>query len=314
MTRPPTKYAFAFGLCSALTASQNVWAGTAEEEARKSFEQGLALEATQPAEACKSFRKSLEFTRELGPLTKVKECDVREGRLLEGREKLRELTTRLPAEDPELPALKAELVQVEARIARVEIALRPQVTAAVRVMLDAKPLAVPSTVEVDPGAHELVVETEGRPVERTTLSLGDGEAKQLQVPSEEALRPPPQPVLPDADEGLSGLGIAGIAIGAAGVAGLIGGAITGGMVLSSQSEFEQCRDLGEPAGCSQESIADSGNTLLTVNGALFIGGGALAAVGATLLIIDLTSGSTEEPPASATLRVGPSGAAFKLAF
>ena len=109
MTRTSMKYALAFGLSCALSSSQNVWAGTAEEEARKSFEQGLALEATQPAEACKSFRKSLEFTRELGPLTKVKECDVREGRLLEGREKLRELTTRLPAEDPELPALKAEL-------------------------------------------------------------------------------------------------------------------------------------------------------------------------------------------------------------
>ena len=78
------------------------------------------------------------------------------------------------------------------------------------------------------------------------------------------------------------------------------------------SSPRRCRDFAPSDECIE--LADSGNTLLTVNGALFIGGGALAAVGATLLIIDLTSGSAEEPPASATLRIGPSGAAFKLAF
>jgi hypothetical protein len=299
--------------CLTLSASTMAWAGSAEEEARKAFEQGLALEATQPLEACKSFRKSLEFTRELGPLTKVKECDVREGRLVEGRDKLRELTGRLPPEDPDLSALKTELGQVEARIARIEIALRPGVTVAVRVTLDAKPVTLPSTVEVDPGAHELVVETEGKPVERSALTLGDGEAKKLEVPSEAALREAPPVSVTPAEEGLTGLGIAGLVIGSVGVAGLIGAAITGGMVLSKQSEFEQCRDADAPALC-EEVLKEEGDTLLVANGALFIAGGALAAVGATLFIIDLASGPSEEPAPRAALRIGPSSASFQLAF
>lgn len=298
----------------ALAAPGGASAGTAEEEARKSFEEGLALEATQPAEACKSFRRSLEFTRELGPLTKVKECDAREGRLLEAREKLRELTTRLQADDPELPALKAELVQIEGRIAHIDVAVRAHLASKPRVTLDAKPLTVPARVEVDPGTHEIVVETEGRPVERTTLSLGEGEAKLLQVPSENALQPRPGPAPAPASEGLSGLGIAGLAIGSVGVAGLIGGAITGGVVLSSKSEFDQCRDSGTPSGCDARALSESGGTLLTVNGALFIGGGALAAVGATLLIVDLTSGPSNEQPVRSAFRVGPGSAAFELGF
>jgi hypothetical protein len=309
------KPAIFVGLCClALAHSHVAAAGTAEEEARKNFVEGLALEATQPAEACKAFRKALEFTRELGPLTKVKECDVRDGRLLEAREKLTELTARLPPEDPELPALQAELVSIEARIARVEITLRPKVTAVVRVMLDGASVAVPSTVAVNPGSHELVVETEGRPVERTTLTLGDGEATQLLIPSEAALRPLPGPTLPPPEEGLTALGFVGIAVGSVGVAGLIGGAVTGGILLSDESEFTRCRDDGEPAGCDAEALAQSAESLLTVNGALFIAGGALAAIGATLVVVDLAMGPSDEPPPRAALRVGPSSASFQLAF
>lgn len=296
----------------ALSASGVAWAGSAEEEARKSFEEGLALESSRPEEACKSFRKSLDLTRELGPLAKVKECDVREGLLLGARAKLRELTERLPPEDPELPLLKEELLKIEARIARIEIALNPKVTAAVRVTLDAKPVSLPSTVELDPGAHELVVETEGKPVERSTLTLGDGEAKKIRVPSGAALQVPT--VAPAPRSGLTGLGITGIVVGSVGVAGLLGGAITGGMVLSKESEFEKCRDAGEPAGCDPVLLKESGDGLLSANAALFIGGGALAAVGATLFIIDVASAPSDEPGPRAALRVGPSSASFELAF
>ncbi len=237
-TRSQVRRAVIWGLSSlALSTSHVVWAGSAEDEARRSFEEGLALESTQPDEACKSFRKSLDLTRELGPLAKVKECDLRQGKILEAREKLRELTGRLRPDDPDLAALTQELSEVEARVARIEIALPPEVTVSVRVTLDTTPVTVPSTVEVNPGAHELVVETEGKPVERSTITLGDGEARKVQVPSEASLRASAPMIPPEGN--LTGLGIAGVVVGSVGVAGLIGGAITGGMLLSSQSEFEQ---------------------------------------------------------------------------
>jgi hypothetical protein len=310
------RYALPFVLCLLSSVASPAWAGTAEEEARKNFEEGLALESTQPEAACVSFRKSLEFTRELGPLTKVKECDVREGRLLEAREKLRELTSRLLQEDPDLPALKEELIRVEARIARVEIVLNPELKVGVRVTLDAKPVTVPGGVEVDPRAHELVVETEGKPVERSTLTLTDGETKRVQVPSDELLRQVPVPG-PTREEGITGLGIAGVVIGSAGVAGLIGGAITGGLVLSKRDEFEDCKS-GTPAGCDPVALKSTGDTLLIANGALLIGGGVLTAIGATLFIVDLASAPSDETPTesapSVALHVGLTSASFGLSF
>jgi hypothetical protein len=290
-------------------------AGSAEDEARRAFQEGLTEEQNGRASACGKFRKSLELIREIGPLKKVKECDVRENKLLFAREKLRELVSRWPQQDAELEALKAELSSVEGRIAHLELALRPGAPAGVVARVDAKAVPVPSSdVELDPGEHEVLVDVPGQPMSRSMVTLGDGERKRLEVPAEQKPAPPaagPSRVQPSG--GLSGLGIAGLVIGGVGVAGLIGGAVTGGMVLSKQGEFEDCRDRGAPAGCDAQAIGDSGDTLLAVNGALFIAGGVVAALGTTLFIIDVVAPSSE-PAASARVRVGPAGADLVLRF
>jgi hypothetical protein len=108
-------------------------------------------------------------------------------------------------------------------------------------------------------------------------------------------------------------------IGSVGVAGLIGGAVTGGVALSDEAEFKQCRDEGVPAGCDAVALSQARETLLTANAALFIAGGALAAIGATLVIVDVAMGPSDESapggsPARASFRLGPSWAAFQLAF
>ena len=106
------------------TATTALAQPSAEASARAAFDRGLAAEtAGRDEEACTHFRESLSLQRELGPLLKVKGCDVREGKLVAARRGLRELIGRWVEPGQDLEALKAELTRVEARIAHVTVRL-----------------------------------------------------------------------------------------------------------------------------------------------------------------------------------------------
>ncbi|MDQ3036878.1 MAG: hypothetical protein M3Y87_31080 [Myxococcota bacterium] len=106
--------------------------------------------------------------------------------------------------------------------------------------------------------------------------------------------PEPQPEPAPVDEGgLSPLGIAGIATLGAGAASLIVFAITGGMALGEDASLaDRC---GASAGrtCTEEDVSGL-RTLTTVADVTWVAGLVLAAAGATLLAIDLTSDRSGE--------------------
>lgn len=298
-------------LTASLLVALDARAQTAEAEARKAFEAGMATEASDPRAACVHFRRALELTRELGPLKKAKECDAREGKLLDALAKLDELVRRWPQPDATLESLKAEGPALRGRLAHLQLTLEPGAPAGVAARVDGAAVSLPaSDLPLDPGAHELLVEVPGRPLQRVALDLAESERRAVRVPSTDAA--PPRAA--ESGGGLGALGVSGLIIGGVGVGGLIGGAITGGLVLSKQSEFEECRDQGTPAGCDVLALKDSGDQLLTANAALFIAGGALAAVGATLFIVDVATSSDATAAKSVGLRVRGSGLSLEGTF
>jgi hypothetical protein len=307
-----------------LVAAPLVHAGGAEDEARRTFEEGLEAERNGQASACGKFRKALELIREVGPLKKVKECDVRDGKLLLARAKLEELIARWPVQDAELEGFKTELAAVRGRIAHVDLALAAGAPPGTKARIDSKPVDVPATsVELDPGEHEILVEVPSKPIERTTVTLGDGENKSLTIPLAEPRSTegptPPTPHPAEAKGGLGGLGIAGIVIAGVGVGAFVGAGVTGGLVLSKSDEFDACKKTSCP---DLQALKSDGDTLLIANGVLFGVGIAGVGLGATLLVIDLATGPSDESsqsglrpaPSAARLRVRPTGADFTVSF
>lgn len=292
------------GLLSSFLLATPVYAGPAEDAARKTFEEGLAEESRGSAAACEKFRKALELIREVGPLKKVKECDVRENKLRAARDKLRELVDRWPVQDAELEGFKTELAAIEGRIPRLTLTAKADAPAGMKVRVDAIAVPLPANeLELDPGEHEVLAEADGLPLSRTPVTLAPGERKTLELTMARPTQPPPT-VAPTESGGLGALGVAGIAIGSVGVAGLIGGAITGGLVLDARSEYENC----DPDTC--EEIQDRGNTLNLVNAVFFVAGAATAVLGGTLLVIDLT----RSPTTDSALHLGPGRADWVVRF
>lgn len=301
-----------------LLATAPAWAGGAEDEARKLFEEGTAAESSgRAAEACAKFRQSLGLVREVGPLLKVKDCDLRDGKLVSGEASLRELISRWPQPGPELDALKTELAAVEKRIPRITLKLREGAPIGVSVRLDGTAIDFPANDRaVDPGKHELSVEVPDRPTDRIVVELRDGERKTIEVPARapDPVKPPPPP---ETSSGLGALGIVGIVLGAVGVGGFVGAGVTGKLVLDKQTEFEDRHCGPEDALPDAEDcgiIASDGDTLLIANGVMWGVGIAGIAVGASLLIVDLATGSDEPTAPKASLGVRPGYAELTIRF
>jgi hypothetical protein len=302
----------------AVLSERSASAGGAEEDARKLFEQGIAAEqAGQLADSCAKFRQSLALVREVGPLSKVKDCDVREGKLVLGEATLRELIARWPQPGPELDALNKDLAALQKRIPQLTIRLRKGAPADISVRLDGRPVDFPAESRaVDPGAHEIIVDVPGQPAERVRFDLTDGEQKTVELPSGAAVDPKPLPPPPRESEGLGALGIAGIVVGIVGVGGFIGAGVTGGLVLDKRDAFEagHCGpDDNLPGAAACDAIASDGDTLLVANGVLWGVGIAGVAVGATLLIVDLATDSTPEAT-QAQIGVRPGYAELRITF
>ena len=106
----------------------------------------------------------------------------------------------------------------------------------------------------------------------------------------------PMPTTPDSqpapeEEALPPLIVPGAVLAGVGAAGLVLGAVFGGLALSKKNVVEEhCVE----AQCSLEGFeaSEDARTFARVSTVSFIAGGALAAVGITLLVIGATSNDT----------------------
>ena len=176
--------------------------------------------------------------------------------------------------------------------------------------LDGRPILL------DPGPHELEMVHPGAPARRQSILVREGE-KSRRVEVSFAKEPPAVGAPAVGAEGAPprALGISGIVIGGVGLAAL--GAFVG-LAVTGTSDFDEldrtCGSLAPaPATgtCSEEDVSAVKRTLTIAD--VFLGAGAgLAALGATLLIVDFATA----PDGAANGRVvaGPDGVSLTVRF
>lgn len=281
---------------SGVLAASDAHAGTPEEDARQALMEGLEAEKNGGS-GCEKFRVALGLIRELGPLLKVKECDLREGKLVAAKGKLTELIANWREADGNVEKFKAELAEVERKLARVSVALATDAPAGVRVRIDGNAVAVPTVdLELDPGEHEMLVEVPGRPLTRTLLDFAEGERPSIVVPQKAESGPDPKPPIEDADGG-SGLLIGGITLSAVGGVGLVVGGVLIGLASGKSDEIATlCGEDTPPPACDGDpalanALVSEGETFATGAYVGFGIGGAALATGLILAIVGATSSS-----------------------
>ena len=166
-----------------------------------------------------------------------------------------------------------------------------------------------TALPVDPGSHRIVASAPGHETWETTIqTAGEGETTDVMIPPLKkkpvAVAAPPTTVEPAmtpsndpdrADQGISGMEIAGYVLLGVGGAALIGGAILGGIVLGEASDIEEQCNRPPGNACPTPELVDQNDSAQAKAGAstgLVIAGGALVVAGLIVVLVS-PDGSTE---------------------
>ena len=260
--------------------------------ARLQADRGYELfEAGKFAEAAQAFRQAEAIFHAPTLVFAIARAESKAGHLLEARTLYKQVIAEklAPSAPPEFQGAqessRGELATLEARIAHVVITVNGGAGRAFVVSLDENVVgisALEKPIEVDPGAHQLVVLPDHGATEKRTVTVVEGgtESVAIDLPPPvihalDGLRPPPQsrdllkPALLSLGAGAAGIGI---------------GAILGGITLSKASEIKS-HCAGDVCPAAQRSAADSAGTTATISTVAFIVGGVFAATGGALLVL-----------------------------
>lgn len=286
-------------------------------------------------------------------------AQVRLGRVVAARETyLKILREELPATAPAAfkkaqADAREEIAAVEPKIASLRIDLEGAVGRSIPVQLDGQP--VPDALlgvhrPIDPGKHVITVLPPGQSPIEESITLGDGERKELKIPVPEgpattaappggggtgagAINGSSPPLAGSSDAPSSsgpraamlGAGIAGAALG-------LGGVVLGAVFLGNGgSTQDKANKLSADYGCEEQrpgsqpactpaiedeirSLDSDAASQRTVGAIGLIGGGLLLAGGAALLIVELTSSPERSSSAWITPYVTPTGLGVRGAF
>jgi tetratricopeptide (TPR) repeat protein len=295
----------------------------AVEEARAHFQQGVtAYEQGDYVTALREFRRAFELRPSDGLRYNLGAALYKTEQLVESRTELQLYLTR--ADPARITAERRDevnglLALIDAAVGLLEL---PGAVDGARVAVDGieagvAPLAGP--LAMMPGEHELVITADGFEAFVTQVSVQAGERRTLDTPLvalvATPIEPPPGiPVVPEQPEPAPEGEAAGLsdawfwaAVGTAGAL-AVGGAVTGGLVLAKQSDFDDAVarwHQGETDAYAEgQSLAQDGDALGTATTALFIAAGAAAATALVLAFFTDFGGEHPEEPA-AMVGLGP---------
>ncbi|HSO37540.1 MAG TPA: hypothetical protein VLT33_33675 [Labilithrix sp.] len=251
------------------------------------------------ATACARLGESYKLDPAVGTLLNLATCEERSGKLLIALEHFTAARSQLPKNDFRVGFTNERIAALSPRIAHVTVRVPPSGT---RALCDG--IEVPSTswnvpLEMDPGAHAFVIETQGRPASHIDITLREGEERTVAPDPEQA--PPPAPVAvrsapPDPPPPSRA---PAYVVGGIGVAGLVTGVITGLVTMTAASTYKDHCHNGQ---CDSDglSAASAGRTAQVVSPIAFAVGAVGVAAGVWLFV---ASSKTQ-------VAVSPSGASF----
>jgi hypothetical protein len=256
-------------------------------QAQALFVEGRAsMEKGDYTEACAKFTKSLALVRRAGTLVNLAQCEEKQGKLLVAAKHWKEGIELLPANDERLAASKDRAADLARRIPRVSAKLAGPAPAGASVTIDGTALSfdeLAAGFAVDPGSHTVVLTVPGRPEQRMRVDLAEGQSSVVALAVMEAQAPPTQAPRQTTDGG-GGMRVAGFALLGVGAAGAVVAGVTGGMLVSKNSEIN--------AACPLHVCTPHGRDLINSTGPLKIAnavgwglGIAGVGVGAALVIV-----------------------------
>jgi len=253
------------------------------------------------------FHQSYELDAAVGTLLNLALSEDKVGKLSEAWQHAREVVDALPPDDTRVPIARTLLESLEGRLPRLQLMLDGRAPSDAVVELDGillEGVMLGTEIPVNPGSHDVVVRAPGRRVRHAVIHLDEGQrlarvvAPGAVVPSE---TPPAEAPPPDTSPSASK--VAGISLLASGGAGLAAALVLGGLVLDRKNIVE---DHCIP-GCDDDAFAaaDEGSRFSAAATGTFIGGLALSAAGAIVLIVENARIGIRPQPGgtSATLHV-----------
>lgn len=265
------------------------------------FREGKTLlDNGQLEQACRVLEESNRLEPAGGTLLNLASCYERLGRYASAEKTLseaRKLAEAAGREDAK-SFIEQRLSAVAPNVSVVRVSLGERDWSKTSLEVDSVPVPLRGTsaeLRLDPGAHELRVDTQGLPVWRHKVSLqGAGAVVEVEVDGAQPTPPPPLPVIAPAprearpaatigapDGGLTPLQITGIVGMAVGGGVLLAGSVIGGLAIDAWSDASaRCPqpDCSDEVGVARSQDAvEYGNvaTGLIVSGAVVaLAGGA----------------------------------------
>lgn len=143
---------------------------------------------------------------------------------------------------------------------------------------------------------------QGRLTEAQRLAAEEAARAEAQAHAQDAPPPPP----PAAHDDFGAMGIAGVVVGALGIVAGIGAIASGVVALDTHASLEaRCGAGGTSCPAGAQSDIDFGQAMSTANTVLIPISLVAIATGATLLVLDLTSGPSSPTATTAVILPGP---------
>jgi hypothetical protein len=263
-------------------------ADDAVSQADRFFKEGRrAADHADFATACKDFEESFRLDPGVGTLINIGDCAEHLGDLERAYQNYRTAYARMSESDDRAPRLRSRIESIEQKSGKIVL------------QLDAAPDGTVATIDgnvVDPkkgprhvpaGAHVVLVTAVGRRGTRYNVSVAEGEVRSLHATPGDVLEAVLPTTAPE-HERTSWTRPAGIVSLGLGVATVWVGSLAGMMAIDRRDvQHVSCN----ASGCTQAGVdaARDGATWADVSTATFIAGGALVALGATLVVLSLAS-------------------------
>lgn len=290
-------------------------AHAADPAAQALYEEGRqAAQAHDYALACRKFKESQDREPAPGTLLNLADCEESAGRLVDARAYFDSASRLFRAGDERIAYAKGRVAALERRIPTLTLRLDPTAPTDTTVERDGVPVdrgTLGAVTPVDPGEHIIVVRASHRTDMRTTVRLGDGEKREVElsvgepgvsapVLKKDELVTPVPPVTPSGGDaktpgatessttsgGNASLRTAAIAAFGVGAVGL-GFGIAGGLITMSAKNTVNDPNICSPQFCNStgQAAESRGKTWGAVSTVGFIAAGVGAAAGVTFWLV-----------------------------